>query len=257
MTISAIDPSRPSHFDFMDTNPIPNQAKAVRDNFSLASADINSLWGVLEAPTWDFGTKLVLGGKYGGTATDYSTFEADGTYKAVGAATTWTDINISGLSLAGGPAAPTAVNVNGSTILAYSFSGTNPTPDELHGSLEILHDYKEGSDIVPHVHWAPSTADVGDVKWQLEYMWINSGANFSGSTVISGTTAAGGVAWNERRTNLGTISGAGKTIGSRFAFRLFRDAADAADTYDAGAVLFDIGVHYERDTLGSRQITTK
>jgi hypothetical protein len=40
-------------------------------------------------------------------------------------------------------------------------------------------------------------------------------------------------------------------------FRLFRDPADVADTYGFDAVLLDVGLHYEKDTVGSRQVTTK
>lgn len=194
-----------------------------------------------------------------GTVPNYSTFEADGTYVANGDATTWQDINLSGSSLATGSAAPGKVALDSSNILAYAFSGTNVTPDELHGSFEILHDYKEGTTIYPHVHWCPTTAGAGNVKWQLEYIWINGSGTFSSPTTVANTVSAGGVAWVEMRTPLPStgISGSGKTMGSRFAFRLFRDAADAADTYAASAALLDIGIHYERDTLGSRTMTTK
>ena len=40
-------------------------------------------------------------------------------------------------------------------------------------------------------------------------------------------------------------------------FRIFRDPADAADTYAHDAAILDVGIHYEKDTMGSRGITTK
>ena len=39
--------------------------------------------------------------------------------------------------------------------------------------------------------------------------------------------------------------------------RLFRDATDAADTYDADAVLLEFDVHYKVNMLGSREETSK
>ena len=92
---------------------------------------------------------------------------------------------------------------------------------------------------------------------QLEYAWIDRGGVVSSSTVISFVAATSGVVGKEERTSFPAISGTGKHIGSRFVFRLFRDSADASDTYTDSIGAFDFGVHYEIDTVGSRQITTK
>lgn len=175
-----------------------------------------------------------------------------------GRGTYWNDINTSLAPPVTGPSAPAILAINGDVRLkCYTFSGSNPTPDELSGSFEILHDYKEGTNIVPHIHWAPTTAGVGNVKWQLRYMWVNRLGTFSGGATIDVTEAAGGVAWVEHRSSLPAITGTGKEIGSRFVFNLFRDATDAADTYTDAAAVFDFGLHYEKDTLGSRGVTPK
>lgn len=192
-----------------------------------------------------------------GGASDYTEIEADGTIRNNGNATTWNDINLPGLALGTGPVAPAIIAISTTGIRIYAFIGTGVNPDELHGSLETLHDYLEGSDIVAHVHWMPSTNDVGNVKWQLEYIWMSRTGTVSGSTTISVTTAAGGTAWTAKRSDFPTISGTGRVIGDRFIFRIFRDPADAADTYTHDAGLLDFGLHYDRDTMGSRGIATK
>lgn len=184
-------------------------------------------------------------------------FEQDGTMRSIGDATTWDDINVSGLGLGTRASAPSIVTVASTNIRAYAFNGNTATVDELHGSLEILHGYKEGSDISAHIHWMPATNTGGDVKWQLEYVWALNDSTISTSTTISATVAAGTTAWKPLIAEFPLITGTGKTIGSRFGFRLFRDPNDAADTYTGNAVLFDFGVHYERDTLGSRGTGTK
>lgn len=192
-----------------------------------------------------------------GTETDHTLFEANGTAVSVGAATTWNDINKSLLPLSVGVNVPPIVAVNGATHLKVrAFNGT-ATVNELGEGLEILHDYKEGTDITPHIHWSATDASAGNVKWQLAYMWVNRDGTFTGETVISVTVAASGVAWKEQRTNFPAISGTGKQIGSRFQFVLFRDPSDAADTYAQPAAAFDFGIHYEQDMRGSRQITAK
>lgn len=172
--------------------------------------------------------------------------------------TYWNDLNLFGLSLGtGGATVPDLITLASTNIKLRGFIGSGLTVQEGWGSLELVHDYKENTDIIPHVHWVPQTATAGDVKWQLEYVWLNRDGVASIGTVISVTVAAGGTAWLEKRTSFSAISGSGKGIGSRFTFRLFRDPADAADTYIDYAGLLDFGIHYERDTAGSRGVTTK
>jgi hypothetical protein len=200
--------------------------------------------------------QVISNKKYGG-ADHYTEFEADGTLHMVGDATNWNDINKALLPLSIGVNVPSIIAVNGASHLKVRAFNGNATMEELGEGCEILHDYKEGTDIQPHLHWAATTADAGNVKWQLAYMWINRDGTYSGETIIDVTVAASEVAWKEQRTNFPAISGTGKEIGSRFQFVLFRDPADVADTYAHDAAAFDFGIHYERDTIGSREITTK
>lgn len=213
----------------------------------------------------DHAQYLLLAGRTGqrvvtplifGTATDNTTIEADGTVKYNGAAAVWNDINLTIGSLRPGATGPGSWTITGTGIIIASFTGT-AAAQSAHGSMEILHDYKEGSDITPHIHWCPTTTGAGNVVWQLEYSWINKDGAITTSTVISITTAATGVVGQEIRSNFPAIAGAGKTMGSRFVFRLFRDPAHASDTYGAEAGALDFGVHYERDTTGSREIGSK
>ncbi len=194
--------------------------------------------------------------KFGGD-TDYSEFEANGTLHMVGNATVWNDINISVVPQTGGATVPSVIAFNGDSILkCIAFSGTNPTPDELPSSLEVLHDYKEGTDIHVHIHWLPTDTTVANIKWQLRYSWTNRGETAAAGVTVTSTETTSGTAWHEQTTSF-VISGTGKTMGSRFVFSLFRDPSDAADTYAHNAAVTDIGLHYERDTTGSRQILEK
>lgn len=207
-------------------------------------------------PTVSLPLRIAGPRRFGGE-TDYTEFETDGTPAFVGEASNWNDINKSLLPLSTGANVPSIIAVNGAARLKVrAFNGIG-TVNELGESLELLHDYKEESDITPHLHWCATTASAGNVKWQLAYMWVDRDGTFGAETVISVTVAASGVAWKEQRTNFPAISGAGKHIGSRFVFVLFRDPSDVADTYAADAAAFDFGIHYERDTIGSRQITAK
>jgi len=187
---------------------------------------------------------------------DYSEFEASGTLKFNGAATTWDDINESLQSLRSvGVTVLDDIVVDSNTFRA--FTGTGVQAQFAEGSTEILHPYKEGSSIEPHVHWMPEDANTGDVKFTLGYRWWNKNGVMPAETLISVVQAAPGVAFQSLKASFPIIDGTGKEHGSRFVYRVIRDPADAADTYEHHAVGLDFGIHYEKDTTGSRTVSTK
>lgn len=203
------------------------------------------------------GEEVITGRKKFGSSTDYSTFDADGTLRYVGAATVWDDINVSMVPPAGDGAAPSVISFNGDARLdVYAFTGVGAVASEFHSGMEILHGYKEGSDIHFHLHWYPTNTTVANIKWQLRYTWFNPGTVPPAGATATVTAATSGVAWQEQ-TSVIVLSGAGKLMGSRLIFSLFRDPADAEDTYVFDAAVSDMGVHYEKDSEGSNTTLTK
>jgi len=201
----------------------------------------------------------VLTAKLGG-ATDYTEFEADGTRRARGGATTWNDINVSVVPLTAGSATPATIDFLGDTgvgkLKCVGFSGTNPTPDEIPFTREILHDYEEGSDIRIHIHWYPINNTVGNVKWQMRYTWFERETVPPAPVTVSSVQATSGTAWQEQTTNF-VVSGAGMKMGSRFVCNIFRNSQDVQDTYAFNAAVTDMGIHILSDTDGSRELLTK
>lgn len=162
----------------------------------------------------------------------------------------WNDINMPASALRLGATAPDAISILGAGgIEALGFDG-NATTESIHGAAEILHGYLEGSDIYFHVHWMPTTANAGNVKWQLEYSWQNVNGTFSNPTIIDVVDAVSGTAWDHQLAPFALIDGAGMTINSTVVFRLFRDPGD--DTYSDDAALIQVGIHYQIDVYGSR-----
>lgn len=165
----------------------------------------------------------------------------------------WNDLNLPGYTLGKGASAPDLVQfLAAGSINAYAFDGT-VTAEQLYGSFELLHGWKQGTNIEVHLHWSPTTTNTGNVKWQLEYTWQNLDGTFGASTTIAVTTAAGGTAWSHNISKFADISGSGLRIGSAFVFRLFRDPTDASDTYAFDAALINVGIHYQIDTIGSKE----
>lgn len=195
------------------------------------------------------------GNKLGGTA-DYTEVEDDGTLHFVGAATVWDDVNVGSVSLGAAASAPDPVQIASSGIYVKGFDG-NVTAEQLFGEMELPHDYLEESDFVPHVHWMPSSTAVGTVMWQMTYLCAGDGDTDSAGTTITVLADAPGVAYKRQRADFGTVSGAGHAIGDQFTFRLFRVPTEDEDSYPDDALVETIGIHYQKDTCGSRQITTK
>lgn len=173
----------------------------------------------------------------------------------------WNDMWATDLLVPSGATAPDRVPLPGLTNLdANSFDGVN-TVETLGGTFEMPHDYIEGSDIRPHLHWSGSSAAAGNIKWQLGYSVFNVNAEATAETVIAVTLANPGLGANSRAVikanEFPVISGAGIGIGTLIRFRIFRDPSDVADTYGADALLYQVGIHYEADALGSVGVFTK
>lgn len=196
----------------------------------------------------------LLGAVRFGSQDSYTGFEDDGTLVATGSATTWNDINFSGSALKPGSSSPTWATVLGG-LQGWTFDAA--AVEELQGCEEVLHDYKEGSDIIVHIHWRPTTTNTGTVRWGLEYSWTNIGATATSTSTIYVEQASTGVVGRHQIIPFPTIAGTGQKIGSMFQCRLFRDASNVADTYTGEAFMAQFGIHYERDTLGSRGVATK
>ena len=167
----------------------------------------------------------------------------------------WNDFYIHGTALVSGPSAPD-LTIFQSNIQLYTFDGAS-TLEETNGVFEVMHDYKEGTDIRPHVHWAPINANTGNVKWQIEYTICNVNGTFPANTTISAIGAASGALKHIATETSAVISGTNIKIGDMLAFRIFRDPADAQDTYGSDAFLLSVGMHYQVDSTGSANTFTK
>lgn len=191
------------------------------------------------------------------TAGNYSSFEPDGTYRMHGDATVYDDISISGMSFApGGAAAPDIIDFVTPNLKVYGFNGGG-TVERLYITSESKHEYEEGSELEFHVHWTPTTTGAGNVKWQAYVSWMSVDGIFSAPTLLTGVSPARGQAWQNTYITLGTIPGAGMTINSQLVIQIFRDPGDAQDTYASDAAFIAFGIHYKKDTVGSRTRTAK
>jgi len=113
-------------------------------------------------------------------------------------------------------------------------------------TLQLPHNWKDGTTISPHIHWVPRATGIGNVQWNLDYTWANLNTGiFSAVTTISGI-ATGPFTTNQHLlADIGTgIDGTGKTYSSVLICRIWRNSSLAGDTYtfDAGGLSMDFHI---------------
>lgn len=194
------------------------------------------------------------GSKIGGNSTNNTEIESDGSLKFNGDATVFDDEYASYFFSETGATAPDVVTVSGNNK-AYGFDGAS-TLEGLNCFIELPHRYKEGSDIELHIHYLRKTAGSGDVKWFADYSICPLMGALVASQTVSVVKTVGVVDYCDVAT-IAIIPGAGRKISDVIALRIYRNPADAQDTYAADVIMTSFGIHYELDTMGSRQMYVK
>jgi len=191
--------------------------------------------------------------------------EADGTVRMDGNAMVWDDLRVPLSEPSTGTVKPEwarfPYGVSGSAPFINWFKASGI--DEMYFLVQLPHNWKEGSDIEPHIHWVPSVnGETGPTvpRWGLQYSWISLGVTHSAYTTIYGSTIVPSevlVASRHYLTDLGTIAGSGQKISSMLICRIFRDGDNGADTFAGLAGALEVDFHYQLDTFGSRLEYTK
>jgi hypothetical protein len=207
------------------------------------------------------GGKVIIGG---GSSSN-TTVENDGTIVLNDSATVWEDYRVTPLLRLNtdgtiNNVGPTFTQIGSSGLYAYTFN--DGTTDNVYFEIQMPHNWAEGTNIYPHVHWIPASNSSGTVEWSLQYQWVNLGGSFSGTatTPLTGTQAVDVNQYKSFMTGLGGgISGAGMEISSILLCHLYRVAGSGsvADTYPGSALLLSVDIHYKINTMGSRGLTTK
>lgn len=157
----------------------------------------------------------------------------------------WNDSQVPGLSVRVGGTAPTLVNwTNG--LYAYSFAAG----ESVLFSVQLSHNYVNGSALEPHVHWSPDSENTNHMVWGLEYSWANVNESFPGSTTIFATNTPSGTNHQHQIASFASVVGTGKKISSILNCRLF---FSTNATYSGEALLQSFDFHYPVTVYGSRQ----
>jgi hypothetical protein len=198
-----------------------------------------------------------FGDKAGG---DYLTIEDTGVLKFNGAAQVWDDANVGALVLRTGGTLPGTVQIldntgTGTGIYTLGFA----VNEEGSGCIEFPHSYAEGTDISFHCHIHIQDAPTGTdkIKFQLIYSVIRNGSTVPAvpaSPVVSEIDVD--TQYEAHMVVFPDITGTNFDIGDQFCFTIKRIAA-SADEFGGEALMHTVGFHYQKDTVGSRSVSSK
>lgn len=172
----------------------------------------------------------------------------------------WDDVNASGAIL-------TLAAANNPGKVEFKTSGGVDTGittygmavgEKLSGAFELPHKYKDGSTFYPHLHYQIIDAPAGGtdkVKFKLTYSIVRGGALLTAVTSIYAESDVT-TQYSFITSEFTAITGTGIRMGDQFLFTLERVAA-STDDFAGEALLATVGLHYQIDTLGSKQKATK
>jgi hypothetical protein len=171
----------------------------------------------------------------------------------------YNDANVGGLVLRTGGTAPGVVqwlDNDGDATGIYTIGFADG--EQGSGSIEVPHDYKEGTDLVFHIHYGLNDAPTGtdQIRFDLIYNVQRDGTTFVDATTIDSADVAVDTQYKTGRIDFTAITGTNFKIGDQFNFTVKRTTA-VGDAYAGEVLTQTLGFHYQTDTLGSRAIGTK
>jgi len=139
-------------------------------------------------------------------------------------------------------------------VYAFVFSDG----DEALITIQMPHSWKEGTTIQPHIHFM-TTSDVSPADnfgIEFEYSWVDIGEDFPANSTLETNDISTGInsdiMHQAAHITATGIDGTGHTISSVLLCRIKRVAA-TGDNYGDGVAILDFDIHFEMDTIGSRQ----
>lgn len=141
----------------------------------------------------------------------------------------------------------------GNTV-AYSFVPT--ATSETFVNWDVPFNWKTGTDLYAAIHWSPANSTAtGNVRWGLEFTAAPVNGVFGATQTVYVTGSADGTAFKHIQSVSSAYPGSGVNYNQRFLIRLFRDGANAADTFPDDAYLVGIDFYYQVDQFGTPSYT--
>lgn len=147
---------------------------------------------------------------------------------------------------------------SGATFKVYKFKKN----DEVFASCQMPHGYKEGSNLLFHLHWTPCNRgdeeNGNSVGWKVDYTIANPNGDFLSSATVDLQDICSGVDDRHELTSSVTVNGNGLKISNIIQLRIYRSDTGTDDTWVGitsaqSPALLEFDIHFEKNTIGSRQ----
>ncbi len=131
---------------------------------------------------------------------------------------------------------------------------------------QMPHRYKEGSDMYVHLHWSPgdrgNEESAKKVGWKIDLSIADIHSAFPASTTYDLSDTCTGTDDYHEITASATISGTGLSVSHCMVAKIYRSDTGTDDTWVStnaaeSPILLSCDIHYQVDTMGSRQQLTK
>lgn len=181
--------------------------------------------------------------------------------------TVWDDLRVV-------PTAFDFVGLTDPTLVDYQPGGSGANTkmyefakdDIAYFTTQLPHNYKVGSDIYVHLHWTPREYGVAQsgrtVGWKVQYSIASINGVFPAMTTADLSDTCSGTNHKHEITNDVLISGSTFNISSVIIAQVTRTDTGGDDTWGETLsgrlpLLASIDFHYEIDTMGSREKSSK
>jgi hypothetical protein len=151
------------------------------------------------------------------------------------------------------------------TLGAVSFQALEfAQSDEVFFTVQLHHNYEQGTTLYPHVHWTPAGRGNEEngktVAWKVDVAVGVVGSEFAEPVTVDMTDACSGTDnHHELSPSTATLSGSGLKVSTILLCRLYRDAGDTWAGTVSGQLplLLQFDIHIKIDSVGSDEINTK
>ncbi len=145
----------------------------------------------------------------------------------------------------------------GDGTFAWGFDSDSDSTYALHFIAQTKHKRKDSTDLCAHLHWQPDGTNTGNVVWKLIYTAASIDSSFSVVDTFRIVDAGDGVALKHQLVDLGDIDGTDLHLSTVIKGHIARMGDAPDDTYTGTAYGLELDFHYQIDTPGSQEETTK
>jgi hypothetical protein len=137
--------------------------------------------------------------------------------------------------------------------LMFTYEAIENNQKEIFFEIQMPHTWAEGTPVIPHVHFSPTTTDTGTVRWGLEYTVASVGETFpTTTTVYAERTIDSADQYGHRiPASFGELDFSDHLISAVMMGRIFRNSNHANDDLNAAVAFISFDLHIQVNTLGS------